>query len=139
MAESVDPVDPASLDLVVAALRADAADVASLTRALSAGIGDALPPGMVTVERDQSLSGRLRGREAVPKAVTISFPERQLELRTGKHGSEAEIRRVVRGVVISRQQVGIDEWIRSLATELTALAERDASARTALAALLGIA
>ena len=138
MAEAVDPVDPASLDLVVAALRTDAADVASLTRALSAGIGDALPPGMVTIERDQSLSGRLRGREGVPKAVSISFPERELELRSGKHGPEAEIRRVVRGVVISRQQVGIDEWVRSLATELTALAERDATARTALATLLGI-
>lgn len=137
MAGPHEPVDPGSLDRVAAALRADAADVAAFTRVFTATIGDALPPGMVEVERARSLGDRLAGRDGVPVAVRVTFPERVLELRAGRHGPDAEVRQVVRGVAISRRQVGIDAWVRALAVELTALADRDAEARAALAALLG--
>jgi hypothetical protein len=50
----------------------------------------------------------------------------------------AEIRQVVRGVVISRKEVGVDEWLAALAEELTQLAHRDARARAALARLLDV-
>ncbi len=137
MGDSLEPADPGSLDLVTAALRADAADVSSFTRVLTNTLGDALPDGMVEVERERSLGDRLAGREGTPVAVRVTAPEKVLELRAGKHGPLAEVRQVVRGVVISRRQVGVDEWVRALAGELTALAARDAAARAALASLLG--
>jgi hypothetical protein len=39
--------------------------------------------------------------------------------------------------VLSRRQVPVEEWVHTLAAELTDLAARNASARAALAALLG--
>ena len=48
----------------------------------------------------------------------------------------AEIRQVVRGVAISRKEVGVDEWLIAFAEELTTLARRDARARDALSRLL---
>jgi L-threonylcarbamoyladenylate synthase len=39
---------------------------------------------------------------------------------------------VVRGVVISRRPVGVDEWLHALAEDLTRIAARDAAARAAL-------
>lgn len=49
----------------------------------------------------------------------------------------AEIHQVVRGVVISRKETAVDDWLTALARELTALAEKDARARDALSRLLG--
>jgi hypothetical protein len=60
-----------------------------------------------------------------------------LELRATRGWPEAEVQQVVRGVVLSRRQVPVDEWVHTLAAELTDLAARNASARAALAALLG--
>ena len=39
--------------------------------------------------------------------------------------------------MLSRRQVPVEEWVHTLAAELTALAARNAQARAALAALLG--
>ncbi|AHI00804.1 hypothetical protein [Kutzneria albida] len=119
--------------LVVAALRADRADVESYARVLSHVLGDALPPGMVEVERRRGLFGR--GGE--PVAVRVHGQDRLLELRAGKRGGvEAEAHQVVRGVVISRRAVTVEQWLELLAAELTGLAERDAAASAALGRLL---
>ena len=130
------PDDPRSLDLVAAALRADAADVATLTRVLTASLGDLLPEGMVEVERDRSMADRLAGRDGTPVAVRVTTPDRVLSLRTEGRAPVAEVAQVVRGVTISRRTVGVDEWLRALAETLTALAQRDAAAREALTRLL---
>ncbi|HSN11874.1 MAG TPA: hypothetical protein VLS51_07195 [Propionibacteriaceae bacterium] len=127
-----EPVEP-----IAAALRADAADIGTLTRVLVTSLPEALPDGMVDVERDRSLADRMAGRPGSVTKVTVTFPDRVLELRPGDGHPVAEARHVVRGVVISRQRVGLDEWVHELATGLAALASRDAAARSALAALLG--
>jgi hypothetical protein len=120
--------------LVVAALKADRADVESYTRILTETLGDALPEGMVEVERKRGLFGR--GGQAT--SVLVRTPDRHLELRAGKHGGvEAEIRQVVRGVVISRRQVGVDEWLTAFAEVLNGIAAQDAAAREALSRLFG--
>jgi hypothetical protein len=119
--------------LVVAALKADRADVESYTRVLTETLGDALPAGMVEVERKRGLFGRGQAT-----SVLVRTPDKHLELRAGKHGGvEAEIRQVVRGVVISRRQVGVDEWLSVFAEVLNSLAAQDASAREALTRLYG--
>ena len=125
------------LHLIAAALRADRADVESYTRVLTSVLGDALPPGMVTVDRKRSMADRLAGRAGVPVALLVSTADEQLELRQERHGVVAEIRQVVRGVTIKRRVVGVDEWLVALAGVLAGLARDSAAARAALSDLLG--
>src|ERR1700676_578015 len=54
--------DALSLDMVTAALRADSTDVAIYARVLAQSLGEALPPDLVSVERDRTMSDRMRGR-----------------------------------------------------------------------------
>jgi diphthamide synthase (EF-2-diphthine--ammonia ligase) len=123
--------------LLAAALRTDRSDVESYARVLSAVLGDALPAGMVEVARQRSFADRVAGREGSPVALRVRTDDRKLELRAAKHGGvTAEVHRIVRGVVISRRTVGVDEWLGELAQELAKLATRDAAARTALSRLI---
>jgi hypothetical protein len=121
------------LHLIAAALRSDRADVESLTRVLTSVLGDALPPGMVEVERKRSLADRMNGREGAPVSLTVTTPDQQLVLRA----SSAEVRQIVRGVTIKRSVVGVDEWLVALAGVLSKLAGNSAAAREALTNLLG--
>ncbi|HEX3648007.1 MAG TPA: hypothetical protein VHV49_06230 [Pseudonocardiaceae bacterium] len=125
------------MHMMIAALRTDRSDVESYTRVLTLTLGDALPDGMVEVEYRRSMGDRVSGRQGQAIAVRVHGMERDLELRQDKRGVVAEVRTVVRDVVISRKVVSIDEWLRLLAEELNKLAERDAAAREALARLLG--
>ncbi|HJQ47456.1 MAG TPA: hypothetical protein VJ870_14250 [Amycolatopsis sp.] len=124
------------MHLVIATLRADRSDVESYARVLTHTLGDALPEGMVEVDYRKSVADRMAGRSGQPVAVRVRGHDRDLELRQGKHGVDAEVRTVVRDVVISRKTISIDEWLTLLADELGKLAERDATARAALARLL---
>ncbi|QIS24211.1 hypothetical protein F6W96_15035 [Nocardia terpenica] len=124
------------MHMMIAALRADRSDVESYGRVLTNVLGDALPDGMVEVDYRRTLSDRMSGKPGQATAVRIYAPDRELELRQGRRGGvEAEVRTVVRGVVISRKQIGVDEWLALLAEELNNLATRDAAARAALARL----
>jgi len=131
MTDSLGPMG--DLHLIAAALRSDRADVESLTRVLTSVLGDALPPGMVEVERKRSLADRMNGREGTPVALTVTTPEQQLVLNAGS----AEVRHIVRGVTIKRSTVGVDEWLVALAGVLSRLAGQSAAAREALTNLLG--
>ena len=124
------------MHLVIANLRTDRSDVESYTRVLTHTLGDALPEGMVEVEYRKSMADRMGGRPGRPVAVRVHGLDRELELRQGKRGVDAEVRTVVRDVVISRKTITVDEWLTLLAAELGRLAERDATARAALARLL---
>jgi hypothetical protein len=125
------------VQLLAAMLRADRADVASQARVLTGALADALPPGMVEVEYRRGLSDRLAGREGRAVAMVVHGHERDLELREAAHGMlTAELRQVVRGVVISRRPLGVDEWLRALAEDLQRIAARDAAARAALEGMI---
>jgi hypothetical protein len=115
-------------DMVAAALRQDAADVATYARVLTPALADMLPPGSVDVEYERSLSDRLKGREGHPSRIVVRLGERTLSLAGGGR-PVAEIHHEVRGVVLSREQVSLDVWVQALAREL--VAQADASARAA--------
>jgi hypothetical protein len=117
-------------DMVAAALRQDAADVATYARVLTVTLADVLPPGSVEVEYERSLSDRLKGREGHPSRIVVRLGERTLFLAGGGR-PVAEIHHEVRGVVLSRDQVTLDVWVQALAREL--VAQADASARAAKA------
>ena len=127
------------VQVLAAMLRNDRDDVASYARVLTGALGDALPLGLVEVDYDRSMGDRLAGRPGHPIRLTLRGDDRELELTQGRHGAvEAQVRKVVGGVVISRKAVGIDEWVRQFAEELSARAAHSAAARQALAALLGL-
>ena len=73
-----EPDDALSLEMVTAALRMDSADVAVYTRVLTKSLSEALPPGYVTVERERSMSDRMRGR---PGEARIVINTRQRAVR----------------------------------------------------------
>jgi hypothetical protein len=91
------------LDMVAAALRQDAADVATYARVLTGTLADALPPGSVTVEHERTLADRLRGRDGHPSRIVVRLGERTLFLAGGGR-LVAEIHHEVRGVVLSRDR-----------------------------------
>jgi hypothetical protein len=136
---TLEPGGPQSVDLVVSALTAsaDVSDVAMFVRVFTRSFADALPEGMVEVDHSRTMGDRLAGRPGTPTALRLTFPDRRLSLTATRGWPEAEVAQVVRGVVLSRKQVPVEEWVRVLAGELTDLAARNAAARAALATLLG--
>jgi hypothetical protein len=128
--------DALSLDLVTAALRADSTDVGIYARVLTQSLGEALPSEFVTVERDRTMSDRMRGRPGEISRVAVQLGDQQMTLSVRNGKTVAEICRAVRGVVLSRQTVPIGEWARVLAGELVAYAEQNAEAAQALRRLV---
>ena len=132
-----EPGDDLSLEEITAALRADSADVTLYARVLTESLGDALPPGCVVVDRDRSMSDRMRGRPGQVTKVTVRLGEKVLTLavQPGRPPA-AEICREVRGVVLSRQPAGMQEWVDELARELAAHAQQNAHAAEVLRKLV---
>ena len=125
-----------SLDMVTAALRADSADVAIYARVLTESLGEALPPGCVTVERERSMSDRMRGRPGQVSKITVRLGDRVMTLGVQGGLPVAEVCSEVRGVVLSRQQVQPGVWAEELARALLAHAEQNAEAARALRRLV---
>ena len=136
MTEPGDGPDSPSLDMVTAALRADSADVAIYARVLTESLGEALPSGCVTVDRDRSMSDRMRGRPGQVSKITVRLGEQVLTLGVQGGVPVAEVCRQVRGVVLSRQQVQPGVWAEELARALVTHAEQNAEAAQALRRLV---
>jgi hypothetical protein len=125
-----------SLDMVTAALRADSSDVAIYARVLTESLGEALPAGCVTVERERSMSDRMRGRPGQVSKITVRLGDRVLTLGVKGGVPVAEVCSEVRGVVLSRQPVPPGVWAEELARALLAHAEENAEAARALRRLV---
>jgi hypothetical protein len=133
-----EPQQPADVDLLAATLRADSTDLDVYVRVLTTSLSEALPAGMVEVEREPSVRDRLAGRPGPVRAMRILLGETVLELARGRSGAPvARASRSVRGVVISSRDIGVDEWTRLLADQLVARAKDSADARAALGRILG--
>ena len=72
--------DALSLDMVTAALRADSTDVAIYARVLTQSLGEALPPDCVTVDRDRTMSDRMKGRPGEISKIAVRLGELQMTL-----------------------------------------------------------
>ena len=131
-----EPDDALSLEMVTAALRMDSADVALYARVLSKSLSEALPPEYVTIERERSMSDRMKGRPGEITRVAIRLGDQLMTLAV-KHGQPyAEICREVRGVVLSRENVPVQQWASALASALVVHAENNAQAAEALRRLI---
>jgi hypothetical protein len=134
--EGPDGPDGPSLDMVTAALRADSADLAIYARVLTESLGEALPPDCVTVDRDRSMSDRMRGRPGQVSKITVRLGDRVMTLGVQRGAPVAEVCSEVRGVVLSRQPVPMSVWTQELARALVAQAEQNAEAAQALRRLV---
>lgn len=122
--------------MVAAALRADSADVAVYARVLAGSLGDALPPDWVTIERERSMSDRMRGRPGEVSKVSVRLGDNLMTLAVRGGRPTAEVCREVRGVVLSRETVPLQDWAARLASALVAHAESNAQAAQALRRLV---
>ena len=132
-----EPGDGLSLDMITAAFRADSADVALYARVLTESLGDALPPGWVVVDRSRTMSDRMHGRPGQVQKITVRLGEKVLTLavQDGRPPA-AEVCREVRGVVLSRQPVALQDWVEELARELVAHAQQNSHAAEVLRKLV---
>lgn len=127
-----EPDESLSLEMVTAALRMDSADVAVYTRVLTQSLSEALPADYVTVERERSMSDRMHGRPGEISRIVVRLGDQVMTLAVRKGQPVAEICREVRGVVLSRESVPLQQWASMLASALVAHAESNAKAAEAL-------
>lgn len=123
---------------LAASLRADAGDLEVYARVLTGALADALPAGVVEIERRRSLADRVAGRDGTAAVVRINFDDASFELAQGPHQPQARVNIRSGGVVISRRTVTVAAWAEQLAARLAALASESQEARAALARLLGL-
>jgi hypothetical protein len=133
---TMEPVDGPSLDMVTAALRADSSDIAMYAKVLTESLGESLPPDRVQVDRDRSVSDRMKGRPGQVTKITIRLSDQVLTLRLTGGAPVAEVCREVRGVVLSRQTVPVGQWAAELAKALVSHAEQNADTAEALRRLV---
>ena len=120
------------VELLAAALRQDSADLSLYAKVLTVNLVDSLPSGAVKVERKRSVSDRMAGREGTVSALDVALGEQRLSLRADRGRMVGEICKEVRGIVLSRREVGLDEWIDALARALAEAAASSARAREAI-------
>ncbi|MET9364569.1 hypothetical protein ABZX93_27125 [Streptomyces sp. NPDC006632] len=120
------------VELLAAALRQDSADLNLYANVLSANLADSLPPGAVRVKRRRSVTERVAGREGSVAELDVALGDQRLSLRTNRGRVACQIRHEVRGIVLSRRDVGLDEWIDALAQSLADAALSNARAREAI-------
>jgi hypothetical protein len=119
-----------SFDLDAAGLRADGADLATYVEVLARKLEDALP-GQTEVRRR---SKGFLSREKVVDTIEVTLGEFRYTLQRDGRCSRAK---EVRGVVIKREELGLEAWVGGLAGELRELAAGNAEARAALERLVG--
>jgi hypothetical protein len=127
-----EPGDALSLEMVTAALRVDSTDVAVYARVLTKSLSEALPPDYVSVERERSMSDRMRGRPGEISKIAVRLGDQVMTLSVTGGRPAAEICREVRGVILSRDSVPLQQWANALASALVAHAESNAQAAEAL-------
>jgi hypothetical protein len=122
----------ADIDLLAAALRADGGDLAVYLNVLATKLEDSCPE-LTTVERRRA---GLLSRERKVTRVTVEMGDQRFTLEAAPGGVRASCAKVVRGIVLDRDQPSLDEWVTALAAALARLAEETAQGREALKALL---
>ncbi|HEV2348041.1 MAG TPA: hypothetical protein VGS97_28400 [Actinocrinis sp.] len=124
--------DGMDVELLAAALRRDSADLDLYAKVLSVNLVDSLPSDAVRVERKRTMADRMAGREGAVTNLDVALGELRLALRIDRGRIVGEVCKEVRGIVLSRRQVGLDEWIAALAQALAETAASSARAREAL-------
>ena len=125
--------DDADIDAIAAALRSDAGDLRVYMNVLAAKLEAALP-GMVEVDRRRD---GLFGPRTVVQRLTVTCEDTRFVLEPGDAGTLRATRsKVVRGIVLDRDELRLDEWVTALSASLAQLARTTERGREALGRLL---
>jgi hypothetical protein len=122
--------------MLTATLRHDTADLEIYAQVLTGSLAEALPAGSVALERRRSLGDRLAGREGRVEKLEVSLDGERLVLVLAQGRPVGEVATVVRGVVLSRTPVPLEDWVRKLTAAVALRARSDARARAALEKLI---
>ena len=106
------PSPDLDLDLVTAALRADSADATIYAQVLTESLGESLPPGCVTIERDRTVSDRMHGRPGKVTKITVRLGEQVMTLAVRAGQPSAEIlQQIAKGLRISAEALYVQAGI----------------------------
>jgi hypothetical protein len=131
MATDEEPDTGMDIDLLAASLRADAGDLGAFVEALAAKLEQAVP-GAVNVERRRDgMFGPKRVRR-----IALDAGGQRLELRTDGATVQTACSRLSGGIVLKREELGTDEWLRALGEALAVAAQHSKTTRQALERLL---
>ena len=119
------------LDLLAAALRADLNDISAFVEGLAVRLEQSLP-GFVEVKRSRQ---GFRGPRFVSE-IAVQTSEGRLELTRAGGDVRATRSRTSGGIVLKREEIGIDEWLGSLTSVAAAQAQRSERTRIALQKLV---
>jgi hypothetical protein len=132
-----EPDDALSLEMLTAALRLDSNDVAIYASVLTKSLSEALPPEYVTVEHERrSMADKMKGKPGEVSKVAVRLGDEVMTLTVKNGRPVTEICREVRGVVLSRKTVPLQQWAAALANALMVHAEDNAQAAQALRRLV---
>jgi hypothetical protein len=121
-----------SFDLDASTLRADGADLSVYIEVLARKLEDALPAETDVRRRSKGFLSR----EKVVEIIAVSLGDQRYTLEREGRGVTASRAQQVRGVVIKREPLELDAWVKALTGQLSELAAGSAAARAALERLV---
>lgn len=124
--------DGMRFELLASSLRADANDTGAFMEALAEKLGGALPQ-RAKVER----GGGMFSHKHPVRRIALNLGDYEYVVVADGGALNASRTHLVRGIALKSEPLGLDEWIETLAAELTDLADRSAQDRAALQRLLG--
>jgi len=122
-----------SFDLDAAGLRTDGRDLATYVEVLARKFEDALPTETVV----QRKSKGFLSREKLVEGIEVTLGEQRYQLQRHARGVSAWRAKEVRGVVIKREELGLDAWVEEITSQLSEMAAGSAAARNAIERLVG--
>lgn len=126
------------MNALAAALRSRSEDSSLYAGMLLNTLSVALPTPMATVERERGLRLMRRGRPPAVTAVTVAAGERKFELRRDSPTAvpRATVQHIVRGIVLSSDDLSLTAWTAALARALTHVATEDSRVAEAIERLV---
>lgn len=131
MTQDTPPSSYFDLELLAAQLRKHSDDLSLYAGFLLNVLSAALPGEIVSVKREGKIKARLGGRsEPAVLLVAVNLGDRLYQIERSEYGRPltATIRHQSGGIVMSTKTVTIDEWSRSMASELNTVASSNAAA-----------
>ena len=118
-------------EVLASSLRADAGDTRTFLEALATKLGGALPTRTV-VERESHLFSH----EKPVKMISIELGEFRYQIGHSRGTLTAQRTRVVRGIALKTEALGVDQWLDELSMALMQLAQQSAQDRASLQRML---
>ena len=115
------------IDILAAALRMDKHESSELVESLATRL-QAMLPDATTVER----GGWMLSSDRPVKKLLVRFDDVHLALAKDKARVTATILKIVRGVVLKTSEVSLDDWIKTLAIELSKASANSSEMKSAL-------